>query len=78
MREAAAAGIDRSLLWVTFFRVPAAVCYRSVSVQHQRSPAAVVYAHNTADVQAAVKCAYARSVQVGFGVEGLRRVSLGV
>jgi hypothetical protein len=33
--------------------------------QFQRTPAAVVYAFKTSDVQAAVKCAYSNGVQVG-------------
>jgi len=35
-----------------------------VNTRFQQTPAAVVYAHQTADVQAAVKCAYKNNVQV--------------
>jgi FAD/FMN-containing dehydrogenase len=35
-----------------------------VNTRFQHTPAAVVYAHKTSDVQAAVKCAYNNEVRV--------------
>lgn len=48
---------------------------RMVNTRFQQTPAAVVYARQTSDVQAAVKCAYNNNVQVRLqGMASMRRV----